>query len=374
MKIILLGSAFPLRGGLASFNERLAQQLIEEGHEVCIYTFSLQYPNFLFPGKTQMSSDAAPENLLIKIKINSINPLNWLSVGLQLRKEKADLILYKFWLPFMGPCFGTILRIATALTKTKIVSILDNVIPHEKRFGDYIFTKYGLAPAHAAIAMSKSVQQDYHSFFSNKNCLFIPHPVYDNFGNPVSKQEARAFLKLNDSDKIILFFGFIRNYKGLDILLEAMNTQLVRNLGVKLIVAGEYYEDSSKYNSLIEQYQLQNNLVLATDFISNDEVKYYFGAADCVVQPYKTATQSGISQMAYFFEKPMIVTNVGGLPEIVHHEKTGYVVATNAEAIAQAIADFYNKNVMESMVEAAKEEKKKYAWNTMTAAIMSLCK
>jgi glycosyltransferase involved in cell wall biosynthesis len=372
-KIIIIGSTHPLRGGLAAFNERIAKQFQDEGHEVIIYTFSLQYPSFLFPGTSQYTDEPAPKNLKIKIKINSINPLNWLKIGNEIRKENADLIIVKFWLPFMGPCFGTILRIAKRNKKTKIVSILDNVIPHEHRIGDKQFTNYFLKPVDGFVAMSQSVKNDLHTFLPDANCKFIPHPIYDNFGEIISKQSARANLKIDEHEKVILFFGFIRKYKGLDLIFEAIDFINKNSTEkIKLLVAGEFYEDRKFYDDLIEKLNIKNNLILHTDFIPNEEVKKYFCAADCVVQPYRTATQSGISQMAYHFEKPMIVTNVGGLPEIVPNEKVGYVVEQNPEEIAKAILKFFQQKKEAEFVVNVKIEKKKYAWERMTESIFQL--
>ncbi|MFK7947915.1 MAG: glycosyltransferase, partial [Saprospiraceae bacterium] len=300
MKITIIGPAHPLRGGLASYNERIAKAYKDEGHEVNIITFSLQYPNFLFPGKTQYSSDAKPD-LDISVAINSVNPLNWIKVGLQLKKQRPDLIVCKFWLPFMGPCFGTILRIAKSNGHTKVASIIDNIIPHEKRPGDKAFAKYFVGAVDGFVVMSKSVGQDMRQFTSDKPVEFIPHPIYDNYGEQVPKPEAKQHLQLKPNDKHVLFFGFIRKYKGLDLLLEAMADKRIQDLGIKAIVAGEYYDEQQQYLDIIDKHDLHNHIILKDDFIPNDEVRYYFGASDVVVQPYKSATQSGISQLAFHF-------------------------------------------------------------------------
>ncbi|MEY2828561.1 MAG: hypothetical protein RIQ33_419, partial [Bacteroidota bacterium] len=242
-KIVILGSAHPLRGGLAAFNERLAKQFQDEQNEVIVYTFSLQYPSFLFPGTSQYTDEAAPKDLNIKIKVNSINPFNWIKVGLEIANQKPDILIVKFWLPFMGPCFGTILRLVKRNKTTKVISILDNVIPHEHRIGDKQFTQYFLKPVDGFIAMSASVKKDLHSFLPQAKCDFIPHPIYDNFGEIISKQAARAKLNIADDEKIILFFGFIRKYKGLDWILEAMKNEDLKKQNIKLLVAGEFYED-----------------------------------------------------------------------------------------------------------------------------------
>lgn len=370
-KIVILGSAHPLRGGLSAFNERLAYQLQEEGHKVIIYTFSLQYPNFLFPGTSQYTDEPAPKDLDIRIKVNSINPFNWWKVGKELKNLRPDIVVVKFWLPFMGPCFGTILRLLKSNKHTRVVSVLDNVIPHEKRPGDKPFTQYFLKTVDACIAMSKSVQADLKTLQAQLPCVFIPHPLYDHFGAIGAKSIARAKLGIEEQDKVLLFFGFIRKYKGLDLLLEAMRHPAIRKAGIKLLVAGEFYEDASFYTDLIKEHDLTSACVMHTDFIPNSEVATYFNAADVVVQPYRTATQSGISQMAYHFEKPMIVTNVGGLPEIVPNGKVGFVTEVDADAIAKAILAFYSDGMAEKFAAGLRAEKAKYEWHHMSAAILN---
>ncbi|HTM91511.1 MAG TPA: glycosyltransferase, partial [Flavisolibacter sp.] len=280
-KVVIIGPAHPLRGGLATFNQRLAKQFTDEGHECSIVSFSLQYPSFLFPGTTQYSSDPAPSDITIHTLINSINPLNWLSVGNKLRKCKPDLIVVRYWLPFMGPALGTILRRVRKNKHTKIVCIADNVIPHEKRIGDVSFTKYFLKAPHAFVTMSEKVLNDLRKF-TNKPAQLVQHPLYDNFGAPISKEEARNHLGLNTSDKIILFFGFIRQYKGLDLLLQAMTDERIRKENIKLLVAGEFYEDEKPYLQLIKENHLEEQVILKTAFIPDSEVRYYLCSGDCV--------------------------------------------------------------------------------------------
>lgn len=371
-RILIIGTAHPLRGGLAAFNERLAEAFQQNGDDVEIYSFSLQYPSFLFPGKSQYSDDPAPENLKIKSKINSINPLNWLAVGNEIRKIKPDIIVIKFWLPFMGPCFGTILRRVRKNKHTKIISIIDNIIPHEKRFGDRPFAKYFANSVDAFITMSRSVEEDMKKFVKKQSVSFIPHPIYDNYGAPLSREEGLKLLNLDTEKRYILFFGFIRDYKGLDLLLEAMSDERIRKLDLKAVIAGEFYTDSKPYEDLIDKLKIRDQLILHTDFIPNTEVAKYFAVADLVVQPYKSATQSGISQIAYHFEVPMLVTNVGGLPEIVADGKAGYVTEPDSKAIADALLDFYNNNRKDVFKNFVKEEKKRFSWQNMINEIKSL--
>ena len=374
MNIVIIGPAHPLRGGLASYNERLAREFQKEGHTVTIYTFSLQYPEFIFPGTTQYSTEPAPTDLNIKIKINSINPFNWINVGNELKKIKPDVIVVRFWLPLMGPALGSILRKVKKNKHTKIICIADNIIPHEKRFGDKPFTNFFIKPIDGFITMSQKVLTDLQLFDKTKPAQCVPHPLYDNFGGIISKQEARNYLQINSNEFIFLFFGFIRKYKGLDLLLQAV--EKLKNLQpstftFKLLIAGEFYEDRKPYDEQIEKLNIKDQLILRTDFIPDSEVKYYLCAADAVVQPYKNATQSGVTPLAYHFEVPMIVTNVGGLPSLVPHNKVGLVCEPNAEAIAQTMHQMM-KTGTESFLPYLREEKKKYAWSKMTDAILKM--
>ena len=368
-KVIIIGSAWPLRaGGLATFNERLAKQFMEEGFDTSIYTFSLQYPSFLFPGSTQLSNEPAPAHLKIKACINSINPFNWLKVGNELRKVKPNYIVVRFWMPFFGPCLGTILKLVNRNKFTQIICIADNVIPHEKRMGDTLLTKYFFSSIHRFVTMSEKVNQDLKTF-TQKPSINIVHPIYDNFGDILSKEEARKHLALPINEKIILFFGFIRKYKGLDLLLEAMNNANIREANIKLLIAGEFYDNKEEYELIIAKYNLANSLYLRTQFIDNSEVKYYLSAADFVIQPYKNATQSGVTPLAYHFEKPMLVTSVGGLANLVPHMKVGIVTEPNADSIAAGIMKLYELGETHFLKHLC-EEKKKFSWEHLTTAII----
>lgn len=371
MKVVIIGPAHPLRGGLASYNERLARQFQNEGHEVTIYTFSLQYPGFLFPGTTQYSSEPKPADLKIEIKINSINPFNWLAVGNELKEIKPDIIVVRYWLPFMGPALGTILRRVKKNQHTKIICIADNIIPHEKRIGDVPFTRYFVKAVDGFVTMSDKVLNDLQQFAAGAPAQFVPHPLYDNFGEKISRTEARAHLNLPPDTFLFLFFGFIRKYKGLDLLLEAVAHLKKQNQNFKVLIAGEFYEDRKVYDELIVQLSIHEQLILKTDFIPDSEVKYYLCAADAVVQPYRNATQSGVTPLAYHFEVPMIVTNVGGLPALVPHNKVGLVCEPNAEAIAQTMLQMQQLGTT-GFLPGLQEEKKKYAWSNITRAICSL--
>lgn len=370
-KVVIIGPAHPLRGGLATFNQRLAKEFIAQGDDCYICSFSLQYPGFLFPGTTQYSDEPAPTDIKIVSLVNSVNPFNWIKTGNRLRKEKPDLIVVRYWLPFMGPALGTILRRVKKNKHTRIVCIADNIIPHEHRAGDKAFTKYFLKSCDAFITMSEKVLSDLKQFEKTKPIQLVRHPLYDTFGEIISKEEAREKLKVNRSDSVILFFGFIRKYKGLDLLLEAMNDERIKQSGIKLLVAGEFYEDAKQYQELIDRLGIRNRLILKTDFIQDSEVKYYLCAADAVVQPYRNATQSGVTPLAYYFEKPMIVTNVGGLPSLVPDGKAGIVTEPQPKSIAEAIIKFYQLGEAH-FIPHLRVEKQKYSWETLANTIKSL--
>ena len=370
-KIIIIGTAHPLRGGLANYNERIAKAFIENGDEVTIYNFSLQYPGFLFPGKTQYSSEPTPQNLDIKTIVNSVNPFNWIKIGIKIKKLKPELVIIKFWIPFMAPCLGTIARIAKKNKHTKIVSILDNIIPHEKRIGDKALSNYFVKSVDGFVAMSKSVLTDIETFDKQKPKLFNPHPLYDNFGEIVSKEKAKENLELEQETNYLLFFGLIRDYKGLDLLLEAFADERFRKMPLKLIVAGEFYSDKEKYYEIVNKNNLKESVIFTNDFVPDSKVADYFCASDIVVQPYKDATQSGVTQIAYHFEKPMLVTDVGGLAEIVPKE-VGYVVKPDITEIADSIIDFYENSKEADFVKGAQKEKLKYSWKKMLETIDEL--
>ncbi len=372
MKIIIVGTAYPYRGGLSAFNERLAYEYRNRGDEVEIYTFTLQYPSFLFPGKTQYSDEPAPDGLLIHRRINSINPFNWFSVGREIAKKRPDVLITKYWLPFMAPCLGTIERRVRRNGHTRIISILDNIIPHEHRIGDRLFSRYFVRSTDAFVAMSRSVLDDLGLFDTDKPRRFCPHPLYDHYGALVSKDEARQTLHLDANARYVLFFGFIRGYKGLDLLLDAMADPRLKAMDVRLIIAGEYYGDPKPYQEQIARLQLTDRTVQCTDFIPDSKVNNYFRACDIVAQPYKSATQSGVTQIAFHFEKPMLVTNVGGLAEIVPDGKVGYVVEPDAHQIADALVRYYEEDHEAPFTDGVRQEKQKYLWSNMTDAIDQL--
>ncbi len=381
-RIAIVGTTYPYRGGLAAFNERLARQFMAEGHEVQIFTFTMQYPDFLFPGKTQYSDSPAPKDLKITRTMNSIAPWSWWKTARLLKKAKIDVLVIKFWIPLMAPCLGTIARLARR-QGIQVVSVLDNVIPHEPHFWDKWLIRYFVRSVDRFVAMSESVRQDCLKFLprDKQNCVKLsPHPLYDNFGEAVEKREARTELGLPGDKTILLFFGFIRDYKGLDVLMKAYAEAIQSKVESRkskaellLVVAGEFYNNGEQYKQLEQELGLEGTIAWHTDFIPDERVRLYFSASDMIVQPYKTATQSGVTQIAYHFERPMLVTNVGGLAEIVPDGKVGYVCPVDEHAIAQALVQFAEMPADEReklFGENIKKEKQKYAWSVMTRAIL----
>ncbi len=369
-RIIIIGPAFPLRGGIANFNNALAKAYNVSGHDVTIFSFSLQYPSFLFPGTTQFEEGIPPKDINIRTVINSVNPFNWFSISKKINKIKADVVIIRYWLPFMAPCLGVIARLLSK--KTKILAITDNVIPHEKNFYDKILTKFFISSCDGFITLSRSVLDELSTFTDSKFKKFIPHPIYDIYGSRISKNVAIEELGLSNNDKHLLFFGFIRRYKGLDLILKAISDKRIKMLGIKLIIAGEFYENKKFYTDLIDSLGISRQIIMHDQFISSDNVKNYFCASDMVTQTYKTATQSGVTQIAYNFNRPMLVTDVGGLAEIIPNKKVGYVTSQNPTHIADAILDFYNNDKEAFFSENVKEFKKNFSWKSFVNGIDEL--
>lgn len=372
MIITLVGTAYPYRGGLALYNERLMEEFQKQGHDVSINTFSIQYPSFLFPGKTQYADWRKPNKFPIKRSVNSINPINWIRTGLKIKKERPDIIIFKYWLPFFSPCFSIIAKIVKSNGHTKVITIVDNIIPHEKRPFDNMLTKYFVKHIDGFVAMSQSVYDDIAIFDAKAPRTQCPHPLFDNFGKNIDKVEAMKKLNLKNEDINFLFFGLIRGYKGLDILIEAMADERLKPYPIKLLVAGEFYDDSKPYYQRVKELNLEDRICFDPRFIPDEEVKDYFCSTDLVVQPYKTATQSGVTQIGYHFETPMLVTDVGGLAEIIPNGKVGYVVQPNGKSIADALLDFCINRP--DFSEGIREEKKKYSWERMTQAVERIYK
>ena len=373
MNIVILGTAYPFRGGLATFNERLARQLQAEGHTVEVITFTLQYPSFLFPGKTQYSTEQAPTDLRISQQVHSCNPFNWIKVGRRIRNMQPDMLITCYWMAFFAPCYGMIQRIVQRNGKTRCIALVHNMIPHEPSILDKLFAPFFVRHTDGFVALSESVVQDINRFdHGTKPKTSYPHPIYDHYGEQMSKEEACQALHLKPENQYMLFFGLVRAYKGLDLLLDAFGKVKDQLPNLQLIIAGEFYEEEDKYRAQIANNGLADKVIIKNEFIADADLRKYFGAADLIVQPYKSATQSGVTQVAFHFEKPMLVTNVGGLGEIVHDHKMGYAVEPNAEAIAQALTDYYTHNRQADYTEYLIKQKDNYSWSKLAESFVKI--
>ncbi len=373
MKITILGPAHPYRGGLASIMQTMAREYQSEGNEVDIKTFTLQYPEFLFPGKSQTVDDDAPEELKIERCVNTINPLNWIKVGWRIKRERPDFILLKYWTPFMAPCFGTIAYIAKQNRHTKVICQIDNVEPHEHHIIDRPCNSYFLGAVDGFVYMSEQVNSELKAYTSAP-VIFSPHPMFEHFGERITKEEACQRLGLNPTYKYAMFFGLIRDYKGLDILIEAWSIlkKEGKTGGKRLLIAGEFYTSSEPYTKLIEERGMVDDVVLHGRFIADGDVKSYFSAVDFVVLPYRTASQSGVTQIAYNFSTPMAVTNVGGLPEIVPHDLVGRICDATPEGVACAIETMWDEDNLARYVQNMVHERKRFSWREMCNKIVEV--
>lgn len=373
MKIIIVGPAHPYRGGIAAFTDRLATEFVAENVDVELYTFTLQYPSFLFPGKTQYSEAPAPDKIKIFRKINSINPSSWIKTAKEIKTKNPDMVIFAYWMSFFAPCYARMAKIIKKNKHSRCIGLVHNMMPHEKTLLDILFPPRFVKSMDAFVALSKSVLQDVSDLDkNNKPKQFSPHPLYDHYGDREDKLMAMSSLYLDTNYNYLLFFGLIREYKGLDLLLKAMADERIDNYPLKLVIAGEFYDKKEAYLQMIDSLNIKDKIIICDKYIPDEEVKNFFNLADMVVQPYKSATQSGVTQVAYHFEKPMLVTNVGGLREIVPDGIVGYVVEPQPSKIADAICDFYDNEREEFFENNIVEEKKKYEWSKMTATIMKL--
>jgi glycosyltransferase involved in cell wall biosynthesis len=372
LKIVSIGPGFPLRGGISNFNTALSRNLSSSGHQVTILSFSMQYPGFLFPGTSQVEPGDPPSDISILPLINSLNPISWNRSARKIRKLEPDLVIIHHWMPFMAMSLGAIVRKIQKKGTCPVIAVCHNVIPHEKHAGWKILSRRVLKNCDGFVVLSRSVLQDLNLFTDSSMKVFVPHPVYDIFGEPVSREEAARYLGLDPGGKYLLFFGLVRKYKGLDLLLKAFAGLKDEIRDLKLIVAGEFYTGKEEYMELAGELSIGENILIRDQFIPAGEVKYYFSLADLVVQPYRTATQSGISQIAYHFGNPMLVTDVGGLSEIVPDQEAGYVTPVDEKAIESAIRDFFMNDRAAEFRKNVRKEKGRFTWDAMSKAILEL--
>lgn len=368
MKIIILGPAYPYRGGIAHYTGSLYKSFLNRGHEVKIFNFKRLYPKFLFPGKTQFETSSQTEKIITERIIDSINPISWFIAGAKIIKERPDVVIFKYWLPFFAPCFGIISLMIKVFSNSKIIFICHNITPHEKFPLGNVLTKFAFSFADYFIVQSDVVEKDLLKIKPKAKYKKIFHPTYEIFGEAIDKNEARKILGIRPDEKVLLFFGYIRAYKGLDLLLRAMKYVLSK-FPVKLLIVGEFYEDPKRYYKIIEEDGISDFIIFKSEYVPNEEVKIYFSASDLVVLPYISATQSGIIQLAYNFNKPVIVTDVGGLSEVVVNGKTGFVAERSPEKLSEAILKFFDENLSEIFIKNIDGVKKNFSWDNLVIAI-----
>lgn len=369
---MLVGPAYPYRGGIAHFLETIYQGMKARGHQVSAVTFTRQYPELLFPGKTQYAAPTENPPVQAKRLIDTLNPVTWLQAAWRIQQMQPDVVVFKYWMPYMAPAFGTIARYLKR-QGIQVLCVVHNALPHERRPGAKLLGRFFLQSTDGLVVMSDAVAGELEELGVKVPIRQVNHPVYDIFGEALPQPKARALLGLPDEAPVLLFFGFIRRYKGLHVLLEAMPLITQQLPDVKLVVAGEFYDDKAFYQELIEKYGVASHIELRAGYIPEEEVGQYFSAADLVVQPYVSATQSGVAQIAYHFERPLVVTDVGGLPEVVPHEKAGFVVPPqNPEALAKAVGRFFQEKWQSRLQMGIQDEKKKYSWDRLYQALEDL--
>lgn len=368
--IAILGPSWPFRGGIAASSELLARAWQAKGDQVALHTFTEQYPSFLFPGSTQFTDTLKPEDLSIYRTLHGYQPLNWIKAGRVLAKANYDLLLIRYWLPALAPALGTVASMVKRHSNTTICALVDNLFPHEARPLDRYLSQYFIRQPDAFLTLSHVVEAQLSDLVDKPVC-YTPHPVYDAYGPRIDQSEARRRLHLPDvhENPLLLFFGFIRKYKGLDLLLSALKSDRIRHSNLKVVIAGEWYDQKEAYASLLNDPEIVDKIILRDHFIPDRDIATYLSAVDAVVQPYRSATQSGISAIAYAYDKPLISTNVGGLAEIIDDAQTGFLCKPEPEDIAIAIQRWLAVADPTPMAKAIAEKKKAMSWSSCVDAI-----
>jgi len=360
VNIVIVGTFPPFRGGIANFYHIMAAKLSVD-HQVTALNFTTQYPNILFPSKSQFSESGNDSSYSTDRILSSVNPFSWIKTANRIIELQPDLIIFKYWMPFFAPAFGSVLKKVKKKMDVKALVVCDNILPHEARVLDESLTKYFFNNVDYFMVMSKAVENELLSFYPNADYIYTPHPLFNLFGEKLPKSEAKSILGIKE-ENMILFFGLIREYKGLDLLIKAAGTLKEKISHFKILAVGDCYEDQDKYKKLIKENGVEDIFDLKMEYIPNDEVHQYFSAADAIVLPYKSATQSGVVPVAYHFNKPVIITDVGGLKEIVIDGQTGLVVNPNTNDIAAGILKFYriqNNTDFETHIQKFKQQ---FSW------------
>lgn len=368
--VAIIGPAWPYRGGLANFDERLARAWGSRGARVTLHTFIKQYPDFLFPGTSQFTDKPAPTDLKIERTLHAYNPFQWRSASEKILASQHDLVLIRFWIPAMGPSLGYVAKKLVQRGTSRVIALVDNLSPHESRPFDRWLSNKLIRHPHAFITMSNAVAEPLKAVVGSRPVCVSPHPVYDDYGPQLPKEVARHKLGLGD-EKVLLFFGFIRKYKGLDLLLESLSSNWLRESNMKLVVAGEWYEDPAPYKALATQMGLNDFILWHDHFIAEDQIATYFSAADAVIQPYRNATQSGISALAFEYGRPLISTKVGGLSEIIDDGVTGYLCEPNSSSVRNAIERWLIEPNSSEMLTDITKKRAEMSWDRLIDTLES---
>lgn len=370
-RIALLGPFWPYRGGIAHFSAALARGLAVRGHGVLTVTFRRQYPDLLFPGRTQLDAGSPPVDVpLAQRLLDTLNPLSWLRTARQIQAERPDVLVLAYWMSFFAPALGTVARLLRR-RGVRVLAVVHNALPHERRPGDAVLGRYALGACDGLIVMSDAVRRDVERLVPGVPVRQVAHPVYDQFGPIVPQDEARQRLDVPAEGPLFLFFGFIRPYKGLRVLLDAFADVVARVPDARLIVAGEFYEGEDSLRT--QAAPLGPAVRFDADYVADDRVGLYFSAADAVVQPYVTATQSGVAQIAFHFGRPVVTTDVGGLAEVVPDGEAGLVVPPNdPTALADALVRFVEEGLGERLAAGAARQRERYSWARLVDAVEGL--
>jgi len=378
VRIFLVGPFYPFRGGIAQYIGVLGKKLVERGHEIRVLSFKKQFPKFLFPGQTQLESSRDHITLDTLPIFIPWNPFTWIKTFFHARNKKADALVFKYWMPFFAPGYAAVCALCKWFSPIKIIFILDNVIPHEKRPGDRFFTRLAFRFVDGFIAQSEVVQADLLTWYpeaKKKRVKLVSHPIYDCYSaTELSQTAARKRLGTSEKGRLLLFFGLMRQYKGLDILLKAMPRIIYQSNGpIHLLVAGEFYEPQSHYEELIERLAIQDHVQIINQYIPNEDVSLYFCAADVLVLPYRSATQSGVVQVANNFNVPVISTRVGGLPEVIQDGITGILIQPeDPTGLADAVTSYFADECGNTFRQNIQSHKNSYSWDRMLETIEKL--
>jgi len=375
-RIVVVGPVHPYRGGIAHFTEMTVEVLAQRGHEVHPVSFSRQYPELLFPGKTQFEPDADPPDAVRNTPrvLDSINPVSWFRTGFHIRDIAPDAVVFQYWMPFFAPAYGVVARGLQRHYGIPSLAVVHNALPHERHLFDATLSRYFLRACAGFIVMSDAVADDVrHLCASPAPVEQIEHPVYQRFGDPMPSAVARERLGLPLDGPVLLFFGFVREYKGLHVLLKAMPAIRRARPDVHLVVAGEAYDDPARYRAIIDRHGLEGCVTWHDGYVPSEDVPAYFSAADLVVQPYVTATQSGVAQIAFHFETPMVVTDIGGLAEVVPDGEAGLVVPPQSpDALAEAVVRFVREDLAATLRAGTRRQKDRHAPVRLAEAVERL--